>query len=119
MYAIYDEWEPIEQSSQIPSEVFAETCTYTMVWDTNKDYDDCDLFYDCDIHDLPAEVIKNANWKLHVDEVQLVEDLIEHYGRLEEINYEDLPELLKPLFETSITKYNQYIKFSGYPKAVT
>jgi len=61
MYAIYDEWEPIEQSSQIPSEVFAETCTYTMVWDTDKDYEkmakplsadyddfDCDLFYDWD-----------------------------------------------------------------------
>ena len=74
MYAIYDEWEPIEQSSQIPSEVFADTCTYTMVWDTDKDYEkmtkplsadyddfDCDLFYDWDSPDLPAEVIKNAD----------------------------------------------------------
>ena len=39
MYAIYDEWQPVEQSSQIPSEVFAETCTYTMVWDTDKNYE--------------------------------------------------------------------------------
>ena len=80
---------------------------------------DCDLFYDWDSPDLPAEVIKNACLMLYVDEVQLVEDLIEHYGSLEEINYEDLPKSLKPLFETSITKYNRYIKFNGYPKAVT
>ena len=132
MYAIYDGWEPFEQSSQIPSEVFAEACTYTMVWDTDKNYEkmiepisadygdfDCDLFYDWDSPDLPAEVIKNACLMLYVDEVQLVEDLIEHYGSLEEINYEDLPKSLKPLFETSITKYNRYIKFNGYPKAVT
>ena len=132
MYAIYDEWEEIAQSSQIPNGVFVETCTYTIVWGTDKDYEkmtepkdldfddfDCDTFFVWDSPDLPREVTENACARLNVDEVQVGEDLIKHYGCLEKVDFADFPTLLKPLLEASITKYNHYNKFNGYPKAVT
>ena len=132
MYAIYDEWEAIAQSSQIPNGVFVETCTYTIVWETDKDYGkmtepkdsdfddfDCDTFFAWDSPDLPTKVTENACARLNVDEVQVGEDLIEHYGSLEKVDFADFPTLLKPLLEVSIIKYNHYNKFNGYPKVVT
>jgi len=53
-----------------------------------------------------------------IDEVQFSEDLIEHYGSLEVVNFGNFPKSLKPLIEASIVEYKQYNKFYGYPKAV-
>ena len=131
MYAVYDEFESIPQSTQIPAGVFVELCKYTLVWGTIQDFEkmtepksldyndfECDTFFEWDSPNLPKEVIENACNKIIIDEVQFSEDLIEHYGRLEEVDFGDFPKSLKPLIEASIAEYKQYNKFYGYPKAV-
>jgi len=131
MYAIYDEFESIPQSTQIPAGVFVEFCNYTLVWGTIQDFEkmtepksldqndfECDNFFEWDSPNLPKEVIENACGKMIIDEVQFSEDLIEHYGRLEEVGFGDFPKSLKPLIESSIAEYKLHNKFYGYPKAV-
>ena len=39
MYAIYDEFESMPQSTQIPAGVFIEFCNYNLVWGTTQDYE--------------------------------------------------------------------------------
>ena len=79
---------------------------------------ECDTFFEWDSPNLQKEVIENACNKIIIDEVQFSEDLIEHYGSLEEVDFGNFPKSLKPLIEASIAEYKQYNKFYGYPKAV-
>ena len=131
MYGIYEEFEALDQSSQIPAAVSIEVCTYTLVWETEQDYEkmtepkdselndfDCDTYVEWDSPNLPKELLENAFGKMHVDDLQLTEDLIEYYNSLEEVKYEDLPKSLKPLIEANISEYKRYNKFYGYPKEV-
>lgn len=131
MYGIYEEFESLDQSSQIPAAVSIEVCTYTLVWETEQDYEkmtkpkdseyndfDCDGYVEWDSPNLPKELLENAFGKMHVDQLQLCEDLIEYYDRLEEVKFEELPQSLKPLIEASISEYKRYNKFYGYPKVV-
>ena len=76
-------------------------------------------WHDLNSPDLPKELRQNAFGKMHVDAVQLSEDLIEYYDSSEETKFEELPQSLKPLIEASISEYKRYNKFYGYPKEVT
>ena len=66
---------------------------------------ECDTFLKWDSPNLPKEVIENTFQRMHVDELKLVEDLIQHYGNLEKVILEDFPKSLKPLIEHCIAEY--------------